>query len=98
MNTNIHTHTHTHLKVSAAPYEGAGAEPHEADQQLEHHPRQRGRAVNPAHAGPGRQEVLPHAVVRVPGQMDWTEHTPSVPRPVHTHTHTHTLITEVVSD
>lgn len=49
----------SYFKVSAASYEGAGAEHHEADDDLQDDPGDRGRPLHPADPRPRGQQVLP---------------------------------------
>lgn len=50
----------SYFKMSAASDEGAGAEHHEADDDLQDDSGQRRRALHPADPGPGGQQILPH--------------------------------------
>lgn len=57
------THGRVHdsyFKMSAAPNEGAGAEHHEADDDLQDDSGHRRRPLHPADPRPGGQQVLPH--------------------------------------
>lgn len=51
----------SYLKVSTASHEGAGAEHHEADDDLQDDPGHRGCPLHPADAWPRGQQVLPQA-------------------------------------